>query len=257
MIVGHEQVLGALEHPAPVLLFLGPRGVGKRATAHYLLGNWAVPPARRMEFLSLDVPTARNLVDLGRHQFGQPGTVIVRMNHASAAAQTVLLKALEETEAMRFILLAESPPMDTIVSRAQVHQFHPLTHEQVAALLQRQGYGKQKAGALAALSDGTVRSARAAESLLEVKPTVLGAVKAIAEQDPVTLDRLANKWTEQHTAMLRRWVHEVLSRNFGVYSEDDALLPRPIALKILIALSSDVRPKLQVRAGLMGLVVAA
>lgn len=256
MIVGHEQVLGALERPAPVILFLGPRGVGKRATAQYLMGKWGIPIHHRLEFLTLDVPTARNLVENSRHQFAHPMYAVVRMNHASTAAQTVLLKALEETTTMRFLLLAEEPPMDTIISRAQVHMFRPLTHEQVASLLQRQGYGTKKAAALAALSDGTVRSARAAESLLEVRPAVLGAVRAIAEQDPVALDRLANKWTEQHTAMMRRWVHEVLSRNYGVYSEVDAL-PRPVALKILIALSSDVRPKLQVRAGLMGLVVAA
>ncbi len=255
MIVGHEQVLETTKSPAPVSLLIGPRGVGKRAVARYLMNKWAVPTEQQYEFLSLDVPTARNLVDLVQH--GQPGTAVVRMNHTSMAAQTVLLKALEEATVLRFILLAEAIQADTIMSRSRVAFLRPLSHEQVTSMLRGQGYGEKKARALAALSDGTVRSARMAESMLEAKPAALAAVRAIAEQDPVALDKLSAKWTEQHTDMLRRWVHEVLSQDFRLYSEEDALLPRPIALKILIALSSDVRPKLQVRAGLMGLVIAA
>lgn len=256
MIVGHENVLAAMAQPAPVMLFLGPRGVGKMLVARELGRRWGIPAAETHVFPALDTGTARALVALTTH-VGPRRLVIVRLNRTTARVQNILLKTLEETEGTLFVLLAEEVPIDTILSRSRLAVFSPLTQEQISTVLQRRGYGAKKAAALAALSSGTVRSALGAESMLETKAAVLAAVKAIAEQDPVSLDKLSTKWTEEHTTMLRRWVHEVLSRNFGVFAEEDAILPRPTALKILIALSSDIRPKLQVRAGLMGLVVAA
>lgn len=122
-----QQVLDALKDDLPpVTLLLGDSVAAFGYMGASLAAHYGVHAA---DILKLYVPVstadARNLV---RHAdvapFGPFKLALVLLDEASAQAQNILLKLLEEPpETIRFLLVSVAPPLPTIVSRSRVYRF--------------------------------------------------------------------------------------------------------------------------------------
>lgn len=116
----------------------------------------------------------------------------------------------------------------------------------------RKGMNATEAKRLAELSGGQIKKAFEALDELTIKPVVLLALRAFREHDAAALDRLADKWSDEHTSLLVKWCTESVTDRWALFSEAESELPgRSLPLKILMALSADIRPRLVVRSSLM------
>ena len=112
----------------PAMLWLGPDVNGMAAQAQALTRNHGAHPADRISVRHLSAADARTVVNFAATSpFGPFKAVIACLDGASAQAQNILLKVLEEPPlldsgepAIRFILLSASLPLPTIMSRCQV-----------------------------------------------------------------------------------------------------------------------------------------
>lgn len=229
MLVGHEGTRARLERALPpVTLLTGLSGIGKWVLAEHLIAHygpaqwdtlrlrsrWGVREARAAGKFSLDPPIG-------------PGCRIVAadLEQSSHAAQTALLKTLEEPSAhARFILVA--PPgmaIATVASRAQSFNCSPLTWEQTRDVLEEQGLSGPEAAAAVSLAPGrpgvAMRLYREAGVALERVQQALGAAR---EGNARSLDRLFRKWSEAESRLLGAWVWEASTGNWRVFSEQDA-----------------------------------
>lgn len=172
----------------PALLLLGP-------------GSWdaamALFEAHRSSFSTrvekLDVTSARHVrAQAYIRPFGREVKVIlIGLDGASAAAQDILLKVLEEPPGyIRFILAASLPPLDTVVSRCRV-------------LVQGQA---PEPGA-----DPETDAARQA---------VAAAVRAARDGHAELLVTATSKWGDAHTAQLRAWAAERAADRWLQFDED-------------------------------------
>ena len=257
MIVGQE-VLPRLmsEGLPPVALFVGPKSVGKWAVAEYLRYQNKILDSDVLRIHKLTSDLARTVVTFASTApVGDMRLAIIELDSATPGAVHVLLKTLEESSpAHRFILIAQHLPLPTIVSRAQVHPFRLLTDAEVADILvERRGFKPANAESLAALAGGQV--AKALENAVNdgERALVLEALAAFRDHNPIALDATAPKWRDEHTELLTRWCHEALTGRWSLFNAEQMQLPDKLPLRILMAIRSNVRPKLVVRSQLMTL----
>lgn len=261
MLIGHDAVLAALlPNPPRVALFLGPSSVGKWTAAEHVRRAEHVAVGDVLRLRTLTVDEARTAVRFATSAAaGLTKLVIARLDGASPQALVVLLKALEDSDpSVHFILVSENEPPDTIASRAEVHRFPLLTEAQVAEVLVLLKKNPSEAAVLATRAGGHISQALRLAEQGEVKIGVLAALRAFRDHDPSVLDALAPRWTDAHTGMLEAWCREQVTGRWRIFAADEcALEGSKIALRILTALRVPVRPRLVVRAQLMGALHAA
>lgn len=252
-VVGHGSVVSQIEAEMPrVALFLGPTSVGKWTVAEYLRGAWRVAEGDTLRIENLTADAARSVVDFALYSpVGSRRLVVIRLDGASAGALNILLKTLEDAaETTDFILVADEPPIATIVTRSAVYRFGFLADGEVQEVLQQRNFREDDAQRYARMSGGQVSRALAVVNGVDVLHTVRLAIRAFREMDPGVLETAAREWTENHSAMLAQWCRENLSGRPRIFS-DEEFLPRSIVLKVLTALNVNARPRLVVRSGLM------
>lgn len=253
-VVGHGGLLSRLMGVLPsVSLFVGPSSVGKWTAAEYLRGVHEVSSADVLRVRRLTAEDARAIVRFAsKAAHGTIRLVIVRLDGASPATLSALLKSLEEApSSTRFILTATELPPATIVSRATVFRFPLLSDEQVEDVLLLRKFKPTEAKRYAALAGGQVRRALDLVEGMDAKVTVLAAVRALRERDAEALDNLAGKWEDQHTGLLATLCRELLTSRWRIFSNAEVEgLGKKTALAILTALRPDIRPRLVVRASL-------
>jgi hypothetical protein len=256
-VIGQEVVTRLLPLP-PVSLFQGPRSVGKWTAAEWCRWRLDIGEGDTLRLSKLRVADAEALTRFSlAAPFGSGRLAIVQMDGATVAASNHLLSVLEEIPSTtRVILVASRPVLDTLVSRAEVFPFHLLSAADVASVLMSKRRMKEsQAEEWAKHAGGQVFRALLHAEHAENKPLVLQAVRAIREREPETLERLADKWKDEHTALLTRWANEAMTQRFALYTEEEAtIVDRSVPMKILMALRADVRPRLVVRASLVGVV---
>lgn len=121
------------------------------------------PPARSK---SIGVDPVRALLDaLSRHPLeGENRAVLLpRLETLTQAAQSALLKSLEEAQAGTWFLLTtdnENGVLSTIRSRTRTVRTAPFTEQELVSLLAAEGIGRDKAALAAALADGSLTAAR-------------------------------------------------------------------------------------------------
>lgn len=243
--IGHEAVREELERNLPpVTLLIGPRSTGKTTLAHHLVRHhkcrWS------MDYGQLTAGLAREVVESSPIRRSALDVRIIDLDNSTEAAQNILLKVLEEPPAhCRFILIASSPPLPTIISRSQVHRMGLLTDAQVARVLQEHcGVTSQHAAEMAAArARGQVAPAIASAEDKEadrVMSVVSAAIRAALQGDTggAAMSLALRSWTEEHTVVLRRWATEAASGRWAVFTPGLAPgLPPAAALRVLEALS--------------------
>jgi hypothetical protein len=260
VLIGHDAVLERTLPLPTAALFVGPRSVGKWTAAEHLrrAGHVAVGDVLRLHRLSVD--DARSGVRFATSAAaGLDKLVIARLDDATPAALVVLLRALEESDpTVHFILVSENMPPDTITSRTVVQHFPLLTEQQVFEVLCLLKKNPAEARVLAARAGGQVSRALALAEQGEVKIGVLAVLRAFREHDPSVLDALAPKWSDQHTALLEAWCREQVTGRWRIFTQEESGMEgSKTALRILTAIRVQVRPRLVVRAQLMGALRAA
>lgn len=160
----------------PVTLLLGDHFLEYGALLGALQKHYQYGQA---DWLRLSMPvTAAAARKVAAHvdaaPFGPFKLVTVVMDEASEQAQNILLKVLEEPPGTsRFILMASMPPLETIMSRAQVFRF-----------------GVQL---------------RQEEADSEAQGKVSAAVRAAMAHDAPLLLAICEGFQARHLAMLGRW----------------------------------------------------
>lgn len=247
-IIGHESVLLRLmQHHPRVMLFVGPASVGKHALAMNVAQQHDPYNQHTLDIQKLDIAAAR-----GASKFAAVGSgrvVIVCLDGATDAAANALLKVIEESSA-RFILLAESMPSDTVMSRAVLFRFSLLTDEQVEDILLARGIVPSEAKRLAELAHGTLRNVLHARS--DSKSTVLAAMTAIRNRDEDALGSLVHRWSDEHTELMVELCVEAITEKWSLFDHAEVEgTPREVYIKLLTALSRNIRPRFVVHASLM------
>ena len=255
-MIGHRNVAAQLgDSLPPVALFVGPDSVGKNTLTLELEERDGLEAYR---YESLSVPLADQIVRNAQTapRLTEKKLIVVNLDGSRADAQNVLLLALEAAiPSTHFIFLASYDPLDTIMTRCEVFRFGLLSEDEVAEILVSLGTNEQKAQSMAAVSGGQMKTAFASLHLADDKIPVLVVLKALNERNPDMLEAVANRWTDKHTYLLNRWAREAVTGRWRVFDKsENPIEGQAMPLKILMATRADVRPKLLVRANLMGLV---
>ncbi|MFA9564130.1 MAG: DNA polymerase III subunit gamma/tau [Acidimicrobiales bacterium] len=278
-VIGQDHVVGTLsrevtdEKVAHAYLFAGPRGTGKTTTARLLAKSLnctnrttgaepcnecasclGITEGTSLDVIELDAASHNKVEDV-REIRVNVGTVaaaegarrIYILDEAhmlSRAAGNALLKTLEEPPEHVVFVLATTEPyklLDTIRSRSQRFDFHPVTSETLieylAEISEREGFTADHSGLsmiathargsvrdsmslleqVAALGDGTVSSEGVTRALgLADDEAFTGLVTAISNQDaPAALGLVAQ--LASRGADLRRFVADSLGFFRGIF----------------------------------------
>jgi DNA polymerase-3 subunit gamma/tau len=278
-LIGQDHVVGTLsrevtdEKVAHAYLFAGPRGTGKTTTARLLAKSLnctnrttdaepcnectsciGITEGTSLDVIELDAASHNKVEDV-REIRVNVGTVaaaegarrIYILDEAhmlSRAAGNALLKTLEEPPEHVVFILATTEPyklLDTIRSRSQRFDFHPVSSETLieylAEISKREGFAADYAGLsmiathargsvrdsmslleqVAALGDGTVASEGVTRALgLADDETFTRLVDAISNQDaPAALGLVAQ--LASRGADLRRFVADSLGFFRGIF----------------------------------------
>lgn len=252
---GHEKVVKAVNnHLPPVLLFLGPRSVGKWELAEYIREKWKFKKSDTLRIKRLTQENARFAAKFASERpRGWARLVIVRIDKkATKGAQNTLLKSMEEARDAVFIIVSEEPPIETVKSRAVTYSFGLLSDEDVKnILMDRYNFSAERAELLAGASGGQVRKALAYASQQEEKLVVLKALDCVSRKDNTGLEALATEWQDEHTELLIRWCYESLTGKWKTFVPGESNISgKKVPMRILLALQLDLRPRLVVRSAL-------
>lgn len=264
------------------ILLRAPFSTGKRTVANYLSDQAKIPAVDRRLFPQpywtdgkgrrassdgarlvepeLSMGLARELIEWVRlAPSSRAGRVaIVRLDHtradgstwaASSRVQEALLKTLEEPpRGARFILLAVGSVLPTIESRCVVVRSGLLPVDVVAEVLYLvSDLDRSESRAAAVLGGGQVAPSLSAKvDAVGAREAVLGFFGSLLTSDVGALDSRAKGWTDIHTKMLLRALHEVVTRRFSAFSAEDLSgVSVALAMRILTLLHrfSGSRPK--------------
>jgi DNA polymerase III delta prime subunit len=262
LIIGHRQQIEALSELPQAALLLGPVSVGKWRVAEYVRELNRVQGSDVLRIKKLTVDTARELTDFCYTAPSGPlRLAIVSLDEHTPEAITVLLKTLEELPETSHVFLVASTVdrvlPETLLSRVTLIQFYPLSTDQVQEVLERvHGMTVGTAQRLTALSHGTVGSAlQVHQDLHETKPVVLLAIRYLRERAPEGLDELADRWTSDHTRLIRTWAVEALSGRWRLFNAEETGEVGDLPKLVLDALTAyNVRDRMVVQSVLPGLV---
>lgn len=256
-VVGNEGAVAALTFEFPrVALLWGPTSVGKWSAAEQVRRTRGIHEPDVLRIRHMSISGARDIV---RFASTAPSTdkgkvVIANLDKAHTDALNVLLKPLEEAHpSVHFLLVASVLVPQTIRSRAHTYSFGLLTSREISEILVTdRGMSKTAADRLAGQSGGQVKKALAAAVGSEEKSLVLSALRAVKGGEEAALMALADRWREEHTQLLVDACTEGVSQQWRLFTAAEiGEVQRSILLRILMAVRSDVRPRLVVRASLM------
>lgn len=221
--VGHEHIWERLSTQVyPVVLLHGPESVGKRTMVLQLLAERQVPALSRLFIPQLTVPQARFVLDYTTHM-ASTRYIIIQLDNASAEAQNMLLKLLEEPPLdARFILISsEHTVLPTIASRAQVFVFGLLTDEQVRDVLVLSGMEPEAASRQARAGGGRVRPAMEAAAPT-ARSKVIAALRVVTSGNPAQLETALRDWDAEAHELLGIWTAEAAIPRWRRFDESAA-----------------------------------
>jgi hypothetical protein len=189
---------------------------------------------------------------------GNMRLAIIRLDGARATSLYALLKALEEPPPyMHYILVssrAEALP-EPVLTRAELHQFKYLTAEEVEQVLVQKKFNPAAAHTLSLTAGGQLYRVLEASASNETKVPVLRVLKALTERDEGALEELSQRWTNEHTDLLKVWCEEAITTRWRVFNPSESDTEGVgFPLKVYMALQPAVRPRLVLRASLMNLI---
>jgi len=180
---------------------------------------------------------------------------VINVSEATEQSQNILLKTLEDVQpGVMFLLTSSTPVLDTVSSRMQaIFLLSRLSSDDVMQVLRDRGVPKDVLADAARLSDGTLK--KPLDNLTDQRNTIIRALKAIHDHDPVALSRQSAVWDDNTTELLKVWCTESITQQWKIFTPEDALFSgTQVPLSILLAVSKNIRPKLIVRSSLMGLI---
>jgi replication-associated recombination protein RarA len=259
---GHEKNLKAVKNHLPsVLLFEGPASVGKWELAEYIREKWGFKNSDTLRIKRLTQENARFAAKFANERpRGWSKLVIVRLNRkATKGAQNILLKSMEEARDATFILITEEAPLETVRSRAIPYKFGLLSEEDVYKILTiRLRYSEERAETMAKLSGGQIKRALSHKRDQESKLVVMKALDAVHRRDAEALESLVKLWQQEHTDLLVQWCYEALTGRWKLFvPEESSITGKKVPMRILVALSEDLRPRLVVRSALSSVLQGA
>jgi len=252
VIIGHERARDALAASSGTVLLLGPESVGKATIARDYVRS------RGGQFIQTPVPlTADGARRACRYASVAPfaGTkfLITDLDGASTQALNILLKVLEEPpSAARFLLIASTPTLDTIMSRCTVLRFGLLSADQVRDILIGSGLDPAEASRQAALGGGRVRPSLKADPG-GARGKAGRVLRVLAAREPAHLGAALRDWDAAAHEQLGIWAYEAASGRWQQFGPDFAPgLTKETARRLLVALSScpAARPRLAAHAAL-------
>lgn len=243
-----RRILRRRRHPN-AMLFCGPAGVGKRATAYEFAKavhcaaceddacGECLPcrkvahrnhpdvriaaPTKKSRVISVDqINELNELASLRPFESEWRVIIVEDADRMNASAQNHFLKTLEEPPGNTlFILLSEYPRMllPTIRSRCQVARFHTLRPETVMRLLARErDLAPETAEAIAALAQGQMSRALMLVDT-DLRAEALDLVERLVEgADPVTLA----EETARAFADRRKRIDATIGEELGLSRDD-------------------------------------
>lgn len=255
-VLGNDVTFKVLRRSLPpVSLFVGPWSVGKHTMADTLLRAHMTSGSDVLRVKRLTAESAKDVVSFAHTApMGLMKVAIIDLKHSTTGAVNVLLKTLEESPTtFRAILIAETLPAPVVASRARVFYFRTLSMKHMEQIYTERFKMKP--------SEATVAASRAGGQVMvgyeslkgyDSKNIVLLALKAFREHDPEQLDRLADRWTDDATDLLTIWCREQITGQWHVFNDAEAEMSgKSLALKILMSLRENLRPRLIVRSSLM------
>lgn len=255
LVIGHSVVVSELEVDLPrVSLFLGPKSVGKTTVAQHLKGFYGVSGSDYLHVEHLDAESVQRVVGFARtHPSRDKKLIVLQMDGSSRITQDALLLTLEETPPdVHFILVSSESLVPTLSSRAKVFHFPFLQEEEVEEVLREVLSGAANVSRLAKASGGQIFRAFTASKLSEKRSEVLRALHAFYARDATILEKIAPSWTADHTSLLEIWCQELITGRWRLFEPAEAgLSDRKLAIRLLIAIRSGIRPRLVVRSSIM------
>lgn len=252
-MIGHLEAIGRLELSLPpVTLIRGPKSVGKRTLAEYVLAQRGALVADTRVVQKLDIDASRELkVFMSTSPFGPMKAAIVRLDGASESSLNALLKVLEEPPPRaHFFLTSTSASLPTVESRSMVLNVGLLSDDDLLRILVSKGMSDVAAKQAAARSKGTVETAMEPPLPEEARASVLSVLKAIADLDREKLDAALTHWSEDAHKLLKIWLVESLTQRWRLFSLTDTFglaSDRELCTQMLRDMSRTARPKLVAR----------
>lgn len=240
---------------ANVHLFVGPKGTGRWTEAEEIRKEKKILNSDILRIRKLTASSADEIVNFSLYApVGEEKMVIVRLPSSATKPVHTLLKTLEDSpEFVTFILIAKEMPIETIVSRSKVKIFSLLTEEEVTLkILRKRGIGAVSAKNLAKKSGGQVSRAYDILEGGEQFADVSKMVKGLLEHDVEKVESIAPVWTEAHSNLLARWAREAITGKWAQFQKTE--VGKVFALRVLMALNTDARPRLVVRSALTDLI---
>lgn len=221
--VGFDAVVEqAREHP--VVLLTGPRGIGKRTCAEYLVHTSGAVLAERVIEPRLDMQAARRIIERCRTSPIQGiRAVALNVEAVSPNAANALLKTLEEPPPnTSFYLHASSHVPATITSRALTLHHGTLTDDQVYEVCRLHGMEDEQAAVAAHLAKGIPAKALTMPHLLDKRHVVSELLRAVAQGDHNLLSSATGSLDHDGLDLLRLWAHEAYTGRWAVFAPGEA-----------------------------------
>jgi hypothetical protein len=257
-VVGHDDVIARLSTEVPhASVFSGLKGVGKWTTALWTVQHLGVPFSDVLQAKRLTYEGLKHIAQFskrgGSTDAGQ--VVIARLGSHAMKYLPEVFDLLDRPSNTRFIFTASGEVAPGVLQRSVRYPFGLLSPEHVAEILIGLGAKPADAKATASYSAGTMDILWMAKQVVEVKPVVQQVLQAIYHRDEEALEMLASRWSDVATLWLRTWATERYTGRWRWYNDGFTEITDPReALRILLAVSEDVRPALIVRSTLMNLI---
>jgi hypothetical protein len=254
MVVGHEGQRHALEallvHGMRAVLLAGPESVGKYTIACEAAALVAPAACDVLKLQQLDADAAATITRFAQTAplSGFVKVIAARLDGASDVALNALLKVIEESEAVVFILTASKPVLPTVISRCVRIQFGSLSDEQVAEVLQLTGMDPLAARKWAPAGAGSVRRALDAQAYSPVKSRVIAALRAVAGHNREQLYQALSLWDGDCQWLLLTWGQESVTGRWRTFAESDVPLSSVHGRKLLTAIARNPQARAKLSA---------